>query len=113
MTVNSAISRVCTNVHGDVHLDMARRYSIAEARAQLPAIIDLAAAGRQVELTRRGKPVAVILSTRELERLRGRKTDFPTAYKRFVEKFPSKGSGIDKGFARSLRDRSAGRDVVL
>lgn len=92
---------------------MACRYSIAQARAQLPAIIDLAAAGREVELTRRGEPVAVILSTRELSRLRGRKGDFPTAYKLFVEKFPSKGAGVDRNFARSLRDRSRDRDVVL
>lgn len=92
---------------------MARRYSIAEARAQLPAIIDLAAAGREVELTRRGEPVAVIVSTREFERLLGRKTTFPAAYKRFVEKFPANGAGVVKGFARSLRDRSAGRDVAL
>ncbi|MBK7929164.1 MAG: type II toxin-antitoxin system Phd/YefM family antitoxin [Bryobacterales bacterium] len=92
---------------------MARRYSIAEARAQLPAIIDLAAAGREVELTRRGQPVAVIVSTREMQRLRDRKTGFPVAYKRFLEQFPPKGAGIDKAFARSLRDRSAGREVAL
>lgn len=92
---------------------MACRYSIAQARAQLPAIVDLAAAGREVELTRRGQPVAVILSIRERDRLRGGNRDFPAAYKRFVEKFPAKGAGVDKKFARSLRDRSIGRDVAL
>jgi prevent-host-death family protein len=92
---------------------MACQYSIAEARAQLPAIIDLASAGREVVLTRRGRPVAVILSTRELDRLRGRQTGFSTAYGRFIEKFPAKGDGIGKDFARSLRDRSPGRDVTL
>lgn len=66
-----------------------------------------------MELTRRGEPVAVILSTRELERLRGRKADFPTAYKRFMEKFPSKGAGAGRKFVRSLRDRTTGRKVLL
>ena len=92
---------------------MACRFSIAQARAQLPAIVDLAAAGGEVELTRRGQPVAVILAPRELERLRGRKDSFPSAYKRFIEKFPSKGAGAGKDFARSLRDRSIGRDIAL
>ena len=109
----TVVFRGCGDVHSYVHLGMACRYSIAQARAQLPAIVDLAAAGREVELTRRGEPVAVIVSTRELERLRGCKADFPTAYKRFMEKFPSKGAGVDKRFARSLRDRTIGREVVL
>ena len=92
---------------------MACRFSIAQARAQLPALVDLAAAGREVELTRRGEPVAVILSLRELDRLRGRKDDFPSAFKRFTQRFPAKGAGVGKDFARSLRDKSVGRDIVL
>ena len=36
---------------------MSRKYSIAEARARLPAIIDQAEAGQEIEVTRRGKPV--------------------------------------------------------
>lgn len=92
---------------------MTCRYSIAEARANLPKLIDLAAGGREVELTRRGKAVAMIISTREVERLRGRRTGFPAAYERFLERFPAKGADIDKDFARSLRDRSPGRAVEL
>lgn len=93
--------------------NMPSRYSIAEARANLPKIIDLAAGGHEVELTRRGQAVAVIVSTREIELLRGRKTGFPTAYRQFLARFPAKGSGIDKDFARTLRDRSPGRGVDL
>lgn len=40
--------------------DMLRRYAIAEARAHLPRIVDQAEAGMDVELTRRGQPVAVL-----------------------------------------------------
>jgi hypothetical protein len=37
---------------------MKRKYSIAEARVSLAAIIQRAEAGHEIELTRRGKPVA-------------------------------------------------------
>lgn len=89
---------------------MAHRYSIAGPRTQLSANADLAAAGHEVGLTRRGEPTAAVISTRSIERLRGRKITFPEAYQRFVKKFPAKGFAVDKAFARSLRDRSAGRD---
>ena len=39
---------------------MAPRYSVAEARAHLPSIIEQAEAGVAVELTRRGRPVVVV-----------------------------------------------------
>ena len=39
-----------------------KRYSIAEARAILPTLVDEVQAGNEVELTRRGKPVAVVVS---------------------------------------------------
>ena len=45
---------------------MAKRYSIAEARSNLPTIVDQVEAGQEIELTRRGKAVAVVLSLREL-----------------------------------------------
>jgi prevent-host-death family protein len=44
---------------------MPKRYSIAEARSNLPSIVGQAEAGREIELTRRGKPVAVLVSLQE------------------------------------------------
>jgi prevent-host-death family protein len=41
---------------------MSKRYSIAEARNHLPAIVHDAERGKPIHLTRRGKPVAVLLS---------------------------------------------------
>jgi prevent-host-death family protein len=64
---------------------MPKRYSIAEARSNLPAIIDQVAAGQEIELTRRGKPVAVVVSLRELERLRSERPRFSDAYREFLE----------------------------
>lgn len=51
------------------------KYSIAEARTHLPTIVDEAKAGLEIELTRRGKAVAVIVS-QQLERLRSERSRF-------------------------------------
>lgn len=44
--------------------------SIAEAKNQLPRIVQQAEAGEAVHITRHGKPVAVLLSEAEYGRLR-------------------------------------------
>jgi len=92
---------------------MSKRYSIAEARSHLPAIVDQAEAGLQIELTRRGKPVALVVSQREFERLRCGRPDFIEAYKRFVKKHALREVGLEKGFAGSVRQKEAGRPVSL
>ena len=92
---------------------MSRKYSIAQARAILPAIIDQAEAGQEIEVTRRGKPVAAVVSVRELARLRGTAGSFAAAYRSFREKYALDEVGLDEGFAASLRDKGAGRSVSL
>lgn len=92
---------------------MAKRYSIAEARANLPRIVDQAEAGQAIELTRRGKPVAVLVSLREIERLRGAKTGFGEAYRRFLRSHSPGEIGFEEGELESTRDRGAGRKVSL
>jgi prevent-host-death family protein len=44
--------------------------SIADAKNRLPALIHQAEAGEPVTITRRGKPVAVVLAVQEYERMR-------------------------------------------
>lgn len=92
---------------------MGRKYSIAEARASLPAIIDQAEAGQEIEVTRRGKPVAAVVSVRELARLRGGGGSFGAAYRSFLDKHALDEVGLDEDFAASLRDKGAGRSVPL
>jgi prevent-host-death family protein len=94
-------------------LEMPKRYSIADARANLPSIVDEAESGQAIELTRRGKPVAVIVSLRELERLRGGRTQFSDAYRRFLESHKLRDVGMDADFFQSTRDREPGRKVSL
>jgi prevent-host-death family protein len=92
---------------------MAKRYSIADARANLPSIVDEAEAGQAIELTRRGIPVAVIVSLRELERLRGARPQFSEAYRKFLEAHSLSDIGIDADYFKSTRDREPGRKVSL
>lgn len=49
---------------------MKDQISIAEAKNKLPSIIHYVEKGPNIQLTRRGKPVAVLLSIREYKRLR-------------------------------------------
>ena len=44
-------------------------FSIAETRRNLPSLVREAENGRTVRLTRRGKPVALLIGQREFERL--------------------------------------------
>jgi prevent-host-death family protein len=92
---------------------MARRYSIAAARTNLPAIIDRAEAGEPIELTRRGKPVAVVVSLRELERMRGGRPRFGDAYRKFLGRHSLADIGLGDDFAGTTRDRTPGRKVSL
>ena len=92
---------------------MAKRYSIAEARSNLPTIVDQAEAGQEIELTRRGKAVAVVVSLRELSRLRGERPPFGAAYKQFLETHALSEVGLDEDFLAATRDTTAGRAVVL
>jgi prevent-host-death family protein len=91
---------------------MPKRYSIAEARSNLPSIVDQAEAGQEIELTRRGRAVAAVVSLRELERLRAGRTPFAEAYGRFRKEHPLRDVGSDDVFD-STRSRDSGRKVSL
>jgi prevent-host-death family protein len=92
---------------------MSKRYSIAEARSNLPAIVDQAEAGLEIELTRRGKPVAVVVSLREFGRRQNEGRGFSDAYKKFLKKYSLKEIGLEEDFFRAIREKGAGREVSL
>ena len=91
---------------------MGRRYSIAEARANLPSIVDEVEAGPPVEITRRGKPVAVVLSPNHYESLVHRHVSFSEAYRLFSDKYAIDEFGLEGEF-EALRERSDGRKVEI
>jgi len=90
---------------------MERRYSIAQARAALPAIVDEVADLGPVEITRRGIPVAVVLSSSHYERLTTHRVAFSEAYSAFREVYDLAEVGLESELAP--RDRSQGRRVEL
>ncbi|MFZ1641932.1 MAG: type II toxin-antitoxin system Phd/YefM family antitoxin [Candidatus Contendobacter sp.] len=93
--------------------------SIAEARNQLPALIHQAETGQPVTISRRGKPVAVVLSVAEYERLvTGMQPIMPDGWTQLLEirrKLAETDAFADWSdeAIRSWRDPSPGRAVEL
>jgi prevent-host-death family protein len=92
---------------------MSRRYSIAEARTSLPSIVEQAEAGVEIHLTRRGKPVAAVVALRVLERLRGDRPRFRTAYQDFLMQYSLDTVGLEDDVFADVREKGAGRKVSL
>ncbi|MBW2049398.1 MAG: type II toxin-antitoxin system Phd/YefM family antitoxin [Deltaproteobacteria bacterium] len=92
---------------------MQKQYSIAEAKNNLPSIIHQVEKGSSVELTRRGKPVAVLSSMREFERLNLSNAGFWNSLMSFRQMLKSEGTVISDEDFEGLRDLSPGREVEL
>ncbi len=86
-------------------------YSVAEARNRFAEIVhDLKHVSR-VEVTRRGRPVAILISVEEFEMLRSGNVTFTSAYEAFRSKFDLAREGIEPSVFEGLRDRSPGREM--
>jgi prevent-host-death family protein len=87
-----------------------KRVSVAEAKNTLPALLHEAEA-EPVEIVRRGKPVAVILSRVNYDRLRGKSEGVWTALEHFRAKHDL--DELDAGSAfEGVRDSKAkGRPI--
>jgi prevent-host-death family protein len=94
-------------------LGMPKTYSVADARAHLPDILDDVEAGKEIQLTRRGRAVAILLSPEKYEALRREHSDFEDAYRTFVDRYTLGEVGLEPDFFNSIRDREAGRGVKL
>lgn len=91
-----------------------KQHTIADARANLAELVREAESGRPVELTRRGKRVAVLVSTREYERLVGQPRHFSAAWDAFREEVDVASLSIEpEEIFGDLRDASPGRDPDL
>ena len=90
------------------------RHSIAEARRNLPKLVRVAEQGMTVELTRRDKPVAVLIGCKRFERLALSRRSFVTAYQAFRNESDLTELALDpdKLFARQ-RAKTPGRDARL
>ncbi|OEU59690.1 MAG: hypothetical protein BBJ57_05380 [Desulfobacterales bacterium PC51MH44] len=92
---------------------MQKQFSIAEAKNRLPSIIHYIEKGPYVELTRRGKRVAVLLSIQEYERLSRNYTGFWNALSAFRQNIHDEDIEISDMDFEGLRDTFTGREVEL
>jgi prevent-host-death family protein len=75
--------------------NMSKSYSVAAARAKLADIVDQVESGNEVELTRRGKKVAVLLSAAKYARLTGSRVAFMTAFDNFCREHDLREIGVE------------------
>ena len=92
---------------------MRKQYSVAQARDQLPGILHEVERGIPVEITRRGKPVAVVIPLSEYQRLTGERPSFWEAYERWRQTVDWDAVDDDIDPWADVRDRSPGRDIEL
>jgi len=95
------------------HVSKPKRYSIAEARSSFPTLVREAEAGQEVELTRRGKAVAVLVSLDKWERLHANRPRFAEVYRNFLGKYSLDEVGLDEGSLQVPREKGRGREVSL
>ena len=75
--------------------NMPKSYSVAAARAKLADIVDQVESGNEVELTRRGKKVAVLLSAAKYARLTGSRVALMTAFDNFCREHDLREIGVE------------------
>lgn len=91
---------------------MIKEYSIAEARNLFTAIVRDLETTPSIQLTRRGKPVAMLLAIEEYDRLATGRAGFWDNYQVFRNTVALTELDIDPAIFTSLRDTSAGREVT-
>ncbi len=90
---------------------MQKSYSIAEAKGHLSRLVHQAEEGPPVELTRRGRPVAVVLSIRDYERLNVPRMDSWDAVEKMRRTHELDELEIDPGEVFTVeKDPSPGRE---
>ena len=89
-----------------------RRYSIARARAELPSVLRAVERGTEIEISRRGSPIAVILSVADRKRLASGRRSFGDSYDAFIANGRAH-ARVSRDYFSRLRDVSPGRKVKL
>jgi antitoxin Phd len=90
---------------------MVPRYSIAEARNRFAEIVHALRHVPQIEVTRRGRPVAVLISVEEFERLRAVGAGFWSAYSDYRDAHDLAELGIEPEVFAGVREPSPGREM--
>ncbi len=88
-----------------------KSYPIAKAKSQLARLVHQVEAGPPVELTRRGQPVAMVISIHDYQRLTSSGHDAWDAVRSLRESYDMEALDIDPDEIFALeRDPSSGRD---
>jgi prevent-host-death family protein len=87
-----------------------RRYSVAEARDRLPALVHEAQAV-PIEITRRGTPVAAIVSIEDYQQILRARQGFGDLYERFRREAAAADLDAASRALVDLRDPSPGRPL--
>ena len=90
---------------------MSKSYSIAEARQNLAAVVHELELEPSIQLTRRGQPVAVLISVGEYQRLQSGKSSFWNAYESFCATVDLATQKIEPAVFAEVRDQAPGREV--
>jgi len=84
-----------------------------EACNQFASLVHAVEENSVIEITRRGEPVAVILSIHEYRTLKGVDKDFWVEYLKFCKNNDVKEDSLKEDEFANLRDRTPGREVNL
>ena len=91
---------------------MPKQYSISEARNSLPALVHAVEDGDAVELTRRGQPVAVLISISHYDRFTRQRPDPWSAIERFRAETDLEELDVEQ-ILDAVRDASPGREPEI
>jgi prevent-host-death family protein len=91
----------------------ATKISVAEARQNFARLIKRAQQGKAIEITRRGEPVAVLISASEYSAIKGERSSFIDAMRHVRERLGVEELGIGDAEFEGLREKSPGREVSL
>ncbi len=91
----------------------ADKVSVAEARRNFARLIQRTQKGRAIEITRRGEPVAVLLSAADYLALSGERPSFIDAARRVRDRLGVGDLEIGEDDFDRLRDGAPGREISL
>jgi prevent-host-death family protein len=90
---------------------VAKSYSVKTAQNDFSKLIREVESGGPVTITRRGKPVAVILSVHEYDRLAESKPTFTQAYETWKSSVDFDEIAVEPDYFEALRERSPCREI--
>jgi prevent-host-death family protein len=92
---------------------MSNQYSLLQAQEQLTKIIREVENGTPVEITRDDKPVAIVISIDEYNRLLGGNSSFWKSLEKFYQEIDLEEAEISREIFDGVRDKGQGREVIL